>query len=72
VILKLPKLVKSEVGMVAVRFVEFTKVVVSEEPFHFTVDDPETKFVPLTVKVKLDEPEAIEVGLMEVIVGAAA
>jgi len=54
---------------VAVSCVEETNVVVSAVPFHFTVE-VETKFVPLTVKVKPPLPAVTQVGLIDVVVGA--
>jgi hypothetical protein len=47
-----------------------TKVVTSAAPFQFTVD-PETKFVPLTVRVNCEPPAAAQVGLSDVMVGTA-
>jgi len=55
-------------GTVAVSRVAETKVVVSGLPFQFTVE-PETKLVPLTVKVNCEPPAVAQVGLSEVIVG---
>ena len=55
-------------GTIAVSWLPETYVVVSELPFHATVD-AETKFVPFTVSVKSLEPENVDVGEMEVIVG---
>ena len=49
---------------------EETKVVVNVVAFHFTIE-PETKFVPLTVKVNPRPPAAAQVGLSELIVGTA-
>src|SRR5439155_2314722 len=57
-------------GTVAVSCVEETNAVVSAVPFHFTVE-PETKFVPFTVKVNCDTPDVAQLGLSELIVGTA-
>ena len=57
-------------GTVAVSCVEETNAVVSAVPFHFTVE-PETKFVPFTVKVNCGPPAVAQVGLSELIVGTA-
>jgi hypothetical protein len=59
-----------EAGTVAVSRVEETNVVVSAVPFHFTVE-PETKLVPFTVRVNCGPPALAQVGLSELIVGAA-
>ena len=56
-------------GTVAVSCVEETNFVVRDVPFHCTVDEPETKFVPITVKVKQAPPAVAQLGLIEVIVG---
>ena len=45
-----------------------TNPVARAEPLKSTTD-PETKFVPLTVTMKLAPPAVVEVGLMEVVVG---
>lgn len=55
---------------VAVSCVEELKVVVSDVPFHFTVE-PETKFVPVTLKVNCAPPAVAQVGLSELMVGTA-
>lgn len=47
---------------------EETNVVVRLVPPNLTTD-PETKFVPVTVKVKSPLPGVIQVGLIEVMVG---
>src|SRR5262245_60352075 len=52
----------------AVNCVLVTKVVVRSESFQRTTDAL-TKFVPVTVRVKLDDPAATEAGLRLVIVG---
>ena len=44
---------------------------VRTEPFQLTVA-PETKLVPLTVKVNEPLPAMVELGLIEVVVGFAA
>jgi hypothetical protein len=54
----------------AVTCVALTKAVVSELPFHCTAVLPETKFVPLTVSVKVAPPGAADAGLRLEIVGA--
>jgi hypothetical protein len=59
-----------EAGTVAVSCVEETTVVASAVPFHFTVE-PETKFVPFTVKVNPVPPGVAQVGLSELMVGVA-
>ena len=53
---------------VALSCVAETKVVVSDVPFHFT-NEPETKFVPFTVKVNCAPPAVAQVGLSELMVG---
>src|SRR5688572_25441666 len=58
----------SDVEMLAVTCVEFTKVVARSLPFQRTTE-LDTKFVPLTVKVKADEPTTALSGLMLVVVG---
>ena len=55
-------------GTVAVSCVEETKLVARGAPFQFTVE-VETNLVPFTVKVKSAFPAAIQVGLIEVVVG---
>src|SRR5439155_13490573 len=57
-------------GTVAVSCVEETNAVVSAVPFQFTVE-PETKFVPFTVKVNCAPPAVAQVGVGELIVGTA-
>jgi hypothetical protein len=61
----------SVAGIAAVSWESLTKVVVRFEPFHLTVE-LETKFVPLTVKVKAELPAVAELGLMLVSAGAPA
>ena len=61
--------VRSEVRMTAVSVVLETKVVVRAEPFHWTEEDA-IKFVPVKVNVKPVLPAVVEVGEMEVSVGA--
>jgi len=58
-------------GTAAVNCVALTYVVVRAVLPHCTVA-PETKFVPLTVRVKADPPAVVEVGDRLVIVGATA
>lgn len=55
--------------MVAVSCVDDAKTVVLPDPFHSAVEF-ETKFVPMRVTVKLFPPAAVEVGEIEVSVGA--
>ena len=59
-----------EAGTVAVSCVDETNVVTSAVAFHFTVE-VETKFVPFTAKVNCGPPAAAQVGLSELMVGAA-
>jgi len=56
-------------GTVAVSCVPLTNAVVSGPPFQFTVE-PETKLLPFTVSVNCGPPAAMQVGLIELIVGA--
>ena len=63
-----PAVATREAGTVAVSWVEETKVVASAVPFQFTVE-VETNLVPFTVKVKSALPAAVQVGLIEVVVG---
>jgi hypothetical protein len=56
-------------GTKAVNFVPFTYVVVSPVPFQFTVD-PETKFVPVTVRVNAAPPAVALEGESEARIGA--
>ena len=58
-------------GTWAVNCVAPTKLVVSAVPFHWTTA-PERKPVPLTVRVKAGPPSIAELGLSELITGAAA
>jgi hypothetical protein len=55
-------------GTVAVSWVDETKEVASGEPLKSMIE-PATKFVPLTVSVKLDPPAAVDVGEMVAMVG---
>jgi hypothetical protein len=55
-------------GTVAVSCFELTNVVASGLPFQFTVE-PETKLLPFTVSVNCGPPAAMQVGLIELIVG---
>ena len=64
-----PAVATREAGTVAVSCVE-EPLVVSAVPFQFTVE-PETKLVPFTVKVNPEPPAVAQVGLSELIVGAA-
>jgi hypothetical protein len=70
VIEAVPAVVIRDAVTVAVSCVEETKVVVSAVAFHFTVA-PETKFVPVTVKVNCEPPAVAQVGLSPLIVGTA-
>jgi hypothetical protein len=70
VIEAVPGVAMSEAGTVAVSRVEETNVVVNGLPFQFTVE-PETKLVPFTVSVNCGPPAAMQVGLIELIVGTA-
>lgn len=64
-----PATARSGAGTDAVTLVLLTKVVVSGAPAHCTTD-PETKFVPVTVRVK-DAPPAVPLaGESEVTVGS--
>jgi antibiotic biosynthesis monooxygenase (ABM) superfamily enzyme len=64
-----PLVATSAAGTTAVSCVEETKVVVRAEPFQFTFD-VEMKFVPFTVRVNWALPAVVELGLIEVVVGA--
>jgi hypothetical protein len=64
-----PAVAIREAGTVAVSCVEETNIVTSACPFHFTVE-PETKLLPLTVRVKSAPPEAAQLGLSDVVVGS--
>jgi len=70
VIEAVPAVAMREAGTAAVSCVEETNVVASAVAFHFTVE-VETKFVPFTVKVNCGPPAAAQVGLSELMVGAA-
>ena len=61
----------SVAGIAAVSWELLTNVVVRFEPFHLPVE-PETKLVPLTVKVEAGLPAGTVLGLMLVSTGAAA
>jgi len=65
-----PAVAIRDAGTAAVSWVEETNVVVSTVPFQFTVE-VETKFVPFTVNVNCGPPGVTQVGLSELIVGAA-
>jgi hypothetical protein len=71
VIEAVPGVAMSEAGTVAVSFVEETNVVTSGLPFQYTVS-PWTKSLlgPFTVSVNCGPPAAVQVGLIELIVGA--
>ena len=70
VIEAVPAVAIREAGTVAVSCVEETNIVASAVPFQFTVE-PETKFVPFTVKVNCGPPAPAQVGLSELTVGLA-
>ena len=55
-------------GTTAVSLIEDTNVVTNDEPFHLTVE-LDTKLVPLMVRVNWALPAAVEVGLIDVMVG---
>jgi hypothetical protein len=63
-----PGAVTSVAGIAAVREVEVPKVVGRSEPFHRTVE-PETKPLPVTVRVNAGEPATALVGLIELVAG---
>jgi len=65
---KIPATARSEVAMAAVTCVEFTKVVVREEPAHCTTDVA-MKFVPFTVKLNPASPAVALVVPRLVVVG---
>jgi hypothetical protein len=64
-----PAVAMSPAGTEAVTCVLLTYVVVSPVPFHCTVD-PETKFVPVTVRVNAAPPAVADVGESEVALGS--
>jgi len=70
VIEAVPAVAISAAGTVAVSCVADTKVVARDVAFHFTVA-PDTKFVPLTVRVNCNPPAVAQVGLSELTVGVA-
>jgi hypothetical protein len=70
VIEAVPGLAMRAADTVAVSCVEETNVVVSAAPFQFTIE-VEMKFVPLTVNVNCGSPHAAQIGLSELMVGAA-
>ena len=70
VIEAVPAVAIREADTVAVNWEEEPNAVTRAVPFQFTVD-PETKFVPFTVSVKPEPPAVAQVGLSELIVGAA-
>jgi hypothetical protein len=65
-----PAVAIREAGTVAVSCVEETNVVASAVTFHLTVE-PDTKLVPFTVSVNCGPPAVAQVGLSELMVGAA-
>ena len=70
VIEAVPAVAMRAAGTVAVSRVEDPNAVASGLPFQFTVE-PKTKLLPLTVSVNCGPPAAVQVGLSELIVGAA-
>ena len=56
----------SKEEIIAVSWLELINVVSLTTPFHFTTD-PETNFVPFTVKTKLAPPASREDGAIEII-----
>ena len=70
VIEAVPAVAMRAAGTVAVSCVAETNAVVSGLPFQFTVE-PETKLLPFTVSVNCGPPAAVQLGLSELIVGAA-
>jgi hypothetical protein len=68
VTLEVPTVVTSAAVIIAVSVELETKVVARDEPFHSTTE-PDTKFVPLTVRVKSELPAEVEVGFSESLVG---
>jgi hypothetical protein len=70
VIEAVPGLAIREAATVAVSCVEETNVVVSAAPLQFTIE-VETKFMPLTVNVNCISPAEAQVGLSELMAGAA-
>jgi hypothetical protein len=70
VIEAVPAVAMRAAGTVAVSCVAETNVVPSAVALHLTVE-PETKLVPFTVSVNCGPPAAVQVGLIEPIVGTA-
>ena len=68
VTLAVPGAAMSLAGTAAVSLIALTNVVASVLPFHFAVA-PETKFVPLIVRVKPGPPALAELGLKVAIMG---
>src|ERR1051325_3261081 len=64
-----PAVERSDAGTGAVRLVLLTKVVVSAVPAQFTTE-PETKFDPVTVRVKDASPAVALEGEIEVTLGS--
>jgi len=69
VIESVPPTAMDDDGMVIVIIVDETNVVTNGTPFTSTVDEA-LKFVPVTVSVKDGPPAVVEVGEIEVVVGA--
>ena len=66
-----PAVVTADAGMAAVSCVALTKAVVAAPPLKLTAD-PLTKFVPVTVSVKAEDPATIVAGCRTVTVGGFA
>jgi hypothetical protein len=69
VITAVPAALTSAAVIAARKVILETKVVARAVPFHCTVED-DTKFVPVTVNVKLGSPANAEFGFSETAVGA--
>jgi hypothetical protein len=69
VMLTVPALVRSAVGIVACKEVGLTRTVASATPFHWTTEEA-SKFVPATERVKGPFPGVTEDGVRAVTVGA--
>ena len=68
VMLAVPEEPISEAGIEAVSCVELTTLVDREPPFQ-SMEAPETKLLPVTVRVKEPDPAVAEEGLMELMEG---
>lgn len=69
VILNVPAVVKSLAGIMALSCVLLTKVVVRSKPPNLTTD-PDTKLVPVTVKLNAASPAVLLEGEMLDVLGA--